>query len=42
LSNAVDYYGYLQDEGISVEIEKIVDAAEDFGYDFTNFENLIS
>jgi hypothetical protein len=42
LRNAVDYYDYLRDEGISVEVEKIVEAAEDFGYDFSNFDNLIS
>jgi hypothetical protein len=41
-SNAVDYYLTLvEDEGISLETEEIIDLAESYGYDLSDFEELL-
>jgi hypothetical protein len=42
LSNAIDYYFILQESGTEVDIDEIIDAASNFGYDFENFETLIN
>jgi len=40
LENAAEYYQFLMEENISVDIDKIIEAAEDFGYDISNLENM--
>lgn len=41
-SNAVDYYLTLvEDEGISLETEEIIDLAESYGYDLSDLEELL-
>jgi len=41
-SNVVDFYlTLIEDEDISLEIEEIIDMAESYGYDFSNFEELV-
>jgi hypothetical protein len=41
-SNAVDYYLTLvEDEGVSLETEEIIDLAESYGYDLSDFEELL-
>jgi len=39
--NAVEYFLTLQEEGHEVDIEEIIDTAESYGYDLTDFETLI-
>lgn len=39
--NAVEYFLSLQEEGHEVDIEEIIDTAESYGYDLTDFETLI-
>lgn len=40
-SNAVDYYlTLMEDENIEINISEIITLAEDYGYDFSDFEEL--
>ena len=41
-SNVVDFYlTLIEDEDISLDIEEIIDKAESYGYDFSDFEELV-
>lgn len=41
-SNAVDFYLTIaEDEGISLDTEEIINLAESYGYDLSDFEELI-
>ena len=41
-SNAVDFYlTIVEDEGISLDTEEIINLAESYGYDLSDFEELI-
>lgn len=41
-SNAVDLYlTLIEDEGLSLDIEDIINLAESYGYDFCDFEELV-
>lgn len=41
-SNAVDFYlTLIEDEDISLDIEEITNLAESYGYDLSDFEELI-
>lgn len=39
LDNSVDYYLTLYDNGIIPNIEEIVETAENYGYDFSEFKS---
>lgn len=42
-SNALDFYmSLVEDEDIALDVEEIVDVAESYGYDFSDFEELIN
>lgn len=41
LNNAIEYYFVLQESGTEVDIDEVVDAASNYGYDFENLEELI-
>lgn len=41
-SNAVDFYlTIVEDEGLSLDTEEIINLAESYGYDLSDFEELI-
>ena len=41
-SNAVDYYLTLvEDEDITLDVEEVIELAEMYGYDLSDFEQLI-
>lgn len=41
-ANAVDFYlTLMEDEGISLDIEEIINLAESYEYDLSDFEELI-
>jgi hypothetical protein len=41
-SNAVDLYlTLIEDEGLDLDTNEIIDLAESYGYDLTDFEELI-
>lgn len=40
-TNAVDYYLCLVEEGKSFDPEQIIEVAENYGYDFSNFIDLV-
>jgi uncharacterized protein YabE (DUF348 family) len=41
-SNAVDFYlTLMEDEEVELDTEQIIDIAESYGYDFSDFEELI-
>jgi hypothetical protein len=41
-SNAVDFYlSLVEDEEVELNTEQIIDMAESYGYDFSDFEELI-
>ena len=41
-SNAVDYYLTLvEDENITLNVEEIIELAESYGYDLSDFEELL-
>lgn len=43
LTNAVDYYlCLLEDDNTEVSIEEITELAEFYGYDFSEFEELVN
>ncbi len=43
LSNVADYYLTLQESyNIDIDIHDIVELAENYGYDFSNFEDYLS
>jgi hypothetical protein len=39
--NAVEYFLTLREEGKEADIEEIIDSAESYGYDLSDFETLI-
>jgi hypothetical protein len=39
--NAVDYYLCLQEEGKDIDIDLIINAAESYGFDFDDFDQLV-
>jgi hypothetical protein len=40
-SRAVDFYLTLVEEGKDVDTQEIIDSAEAYGYDFSDFEELV-
>jgi hypothetical protein len=40
-SNALEYYMSLVEDNKEIEIEEIVDVAESYGYDLSDFETMI-
>lgn len=41
-SNAVDFYlTLIEDEGISLDIEEIINLGESYGYDLSDFEQML-
>jgi hypothetical protein len=40
-SNALEYYMSLIEDNKEIEIEEIVDVAESYGYDLSDFETMI-
>ena len=41
-ANAVDFYlTLLEDEGISLDTEEIINLAESYGYDLSDFEEMV-
>jgi hypothetical protein len=41
-SNAVDFYlTLIEDEGISLDTEEIINLAESYGYDLYDFEEMV-
>ena len=41
-SNAVDFYlTLLEDEDISLDTEEIINLAESYGYDFSDFKEMV-
>lgn len=41
-SNVVDFYlTLIEDEEVELDTEQIIDMADSYGYDFSNFEELI-
>jgi hypothetical protein len=41
-SNAVDFYlTLIEDEGISLDTEEIINLAESYGYDLSDFEEIV-
>jgi len=40
-TNAVDYYLCLQEEGNHIDIDMIIETAENYGFNFDDFEKLI-
>lgn len=41
-SNAVDFYlTLIEDHGLSLDIEEIINLAESYGYDLSDFEEMI-
>lgn len=42
LSNSVDYYlCLLEDDNTEISVEEVIELAEFYGYDFSNFEELV-
>lgn len=41
INNAIEYYLILQESETEVDIDEIIDAASNFGYDLENLESLI-
>jgi hypothetical protein len=41
-SNAVDFYlTLIEDDGISLDTEEIINLAESYGYDLSDFEEMV-
>jgi hypothetical protein len=40
-SNALEYYMSLIEDNKEIEIEEIIDVAESYGYDLSDFETMI-